>query len=312
MFSRPVLKAALALSVAIPTAALAQDATVPLADRIAVVEPAEYNELTSVHGGPGTMAFAGLFDARRDDSAQFNLGTNMLFLHRGVIHPGGGIGAHYHNYVEEMFVILSGEAEFTVDSHTSVLQAPVGAPARRGSSHAIVNHTDEPIEWMNINVSVIPGIYDAFDLGDQRTDVELDDIPQFITADLSGERLREIENYDGGQGTVQVRRALAPAVFFTPWAYFDHVVIPEGASIGPVSKEDISEVFYVMSGEGEATVSGETVAISEGYVVPAGLGEERSFSSTGTEPLELMVIGVARDMDAKLEYMASEDAAIRR
>ncbi|WP_127189788.1 hypothetical protein [Arsenicitalea aurantiaca] len=56
----------------------------------------------------------------------------------------------------------------------------------------------------------------------------------------------------------------------------------------------------------------ETVSIEEGYVVPAGLGETRAFASTGTEPLELMVIGVARDMDAKLEYMASEDAAIRR
>lgn len=311
MISRIALAAAL-LAITAPGVLAQNMVPAALADRVAITDPEEYNELTNVHGGPGTMHFAALFDARRDETARFDLGTNFLFLHRGVIDPGGGIGSHYHNYVEEMFVILSGEAEFTVDSRTSVLQSPVGAPARLGSNHAIVNHTDEPIEWLNINVSVIPGIYDAFDLNDDRTNVELDEIPQFITADLSGARLRDLEDYDGGSGPVQVRRALAPSAFFTAWSYLDHIVIPDGSSIGPIAKPEMSEVFYVLSGTGEATISGDTVAIEEGHVVPAGLGEARTFVSTGEEPLELMVIGVARDLDAKLAYMASEDAAIRR
>ena len=51
-----------------------------------------------------------------------------------------------------MFVIFDGEAQFTIDGRTSVLKAPAGAPTRAGSSHAIYNASDKPIQWMNINV----------------------------------------------------------------------------------------------------------------------------------------------------------------
>ena len=62
------------------------------------------------------------------------LDTNLWFLHRGVIEPKSGIGAHFHNYCEEMFVILDGEAQFTINGRTSTLKGPAGAPARmRGS-----------------------------------------------------------------------------------------------------------------------------------------------------------------------------------
>ncbi len=57
------------------------------------------------------------------------LDTNLYFLHRGVIQPKSGIGAHFHNQCEEMFVIFDGEAQFTIDGRTSVLKGPAGAPA---------------------------------------------------------------------------------------------------------------------------------------------------------------------------------------
>ena len=65
--------------------------------------------------------------------------TNLWFLHRGNIPPKAGIGAHFHNNCEEMFIILNGEAQFTIDGHTSVLKGPAGAPVRMGHSHAIYN-----------------------------------------------------------------------------------------------------------------------------------------------------------------------------
>ena len=83
--------------------ALAAFAKEPLAERIAHSDPAKYRKLRSVHAGAGELHFAGMFDAQT-----FN--TNFIFLHRGVIPPGGGIGHHYHNHMEEMFVILDGEA----------------------------------------------------------------------------------------------------------------------------------------------------------------------------------------------------------
>ena len=52
------------------------------------------------------------------------LDTNLIFFHRGVLLPKGGIGQHFHNKCEEMFVILDGEAQFTIDGRTSVLKGP--------------------------------------------------------------------------------------------------------------------------------------------------------------------------------------------
>src|SRR5215510_1383960 len=131
----------------------------PLAQRIAHTDPARYRKAPRVHGGAGELHFMELFG--RDT---FN--TNLIFLHRGVIPPKGGIGHHYHNHMEEMFVIFDNEAQFTVDGRTSVLQGPAGAPCRMGRSHAIYNPTDKPTEWMNIAVGSIKGKYDAADLGD--------------------------------------------------------------------------------------------------------------------------------------------------
>ena len=100
----------------------------------------------------------GLFDST-------SLNTNLIFMHRGVIPPKSGIGHHYHNQMEEMFVIFDGQAQFTIDGRTAMLQAPAGAPCRIGRSHAIYNPGDKPVEWMNIAVGSVKGKYDNFDLG---------------------------------------------------------------------------------------------------------------------------------------------------
>ncbi|PYT21502.1 MAG: hypothetical protein DMG58_32090 [Acidobacteria bacterium] len=74
----------------------------PLAKRIAHKDPSKYSREPHVHGGAGEMFFEELFNA-----AVFE--TNLLFLHRGVLPPKSGIGHHYHNQMEEMFVILDNE-----------------------------------------------------------------------------------------------------------------------------------------------------------------------------------------------------------
>ena len=141
------------------------------------------------------------------------LDTNLLFMHRGVLEPKSGIGAHFHNQCEEMFVILNGEAQFTIDGRTSLLKGPAGAPCRMGHSHAIYNASDQPVEWMNINVSALKGKYDAFNLGDGRVGAPLDPIPVFMTMLLSHDLLQPVKGMNGGKGAVRYRRALDPTIF---------------------------------------------------------------------------------------------------
>jgi len=259
----------------------------PLAQRIAHTDPSRYRVAKSVHGGAGELHYMGLFDAQT-----FN--TNVIFLHRGVIPPGGGIGHHFHNHMEEMFVIFDGEAQFTIDGRTSVLKAPAGAPCRMGHSHAIYNPSDKPVQWMNIAVGTIKGKYDAFDLGDNRVDVALDAKPVFITMKLDRALARPVDALHGGKGTVSYRRALPPEVFYTNWSYVDHYVLPAGASIGKHRHEGIEEFWYVMKGSGVAHVNQESAPVKEGDAVPVFLGETQSWDNTGGDELEFMVVGVAR------------------
>src|SRR5690349_13582195 len=188
-----------------------------LAQRIVHADPTAYRPSSAVHGGAGTMSFTALLN-RGAVTPEFN------FLHRGVIPAGAGIGHHFHNVVEEMFIILDGEAQFTIDGRTATVKGPAGVLCRTGHSHAIYNPGPSPVQWMNLNVSLIPGVYDNFDLGDTRVGAALDALPTFMTVRLDPSLLRA----PGGRGrgasaepppanAALSRRVAGPSMFSTTW-----------------------------------------------------------------------------------------------
>ena len=268
-----------------------------LAHRIGHYDPARFQHQKGVHAGAGGMSFGALLGANAVE-------PNLIFFHRGVIDPHSGIGQHFHNQCEEMFVILDGEAQFTIDGRTALLQGPAGVPDRMGHAHGIYNATDKPVQWLNINVGMSK-TYDNFDLGDTLEHQTLDAVPQFINFRLDKTLLRPQDAMDGGKGTVQYRRALSPTVFTTTWSYIDHLVIPPGASVGPRALPNLAEVYYVVSGQGSVTIGTEQAPIKDGDAIPVKLNESRAIENTGTAPLEFLIVGVAKDMAAKQELMAA-------
>jgi mannose-6-phosphate isomerase-like protein (cupin superfamily) len=274
--------AGLLASLILAGAALAQDT---LASRIAHTDPSRYRAIPHVHGGAGELDYMGLFGADV-------FTTNLIFLHRGVLPPGGGIGHHFHYQCEEMFVILDNAAQFTIDGRTSVLQGPAGAPCHMGHSHAIYNHTAQPTQWMNINVGSVHGRYDNEDLDDDRVGVPLDPKPVFSTMRLDPKLLRPVESLHGGRGTVRYRRALRPEMFQTNWGYVDHLILPTDTSDGLHRHDYMEEFYYVMSGRGRVTVGKESAEIGPGDAVPIRLREAHSFYNPNPQDLELMIVGV--------------------
>ncbi len=282
----------------------------PLAQRIGHSDPSKYQPQKALHGGPGQFNGMFILNSRA-------VQPNLNFVHRAIMEPHSGVGAHFHHIGEELFFIFDGEAQFTVDGRTAVLKGPAGALCRAGHSHAIYNATDKPVQWMGISVTNVKGASNAFNLNDPRQGVPLDPIPQFENLRLDRALLRPIENLNGGKGTASYRRALDPAVFSTPWAYIDHLLLAPKATVGSHVHRELAEVYYVMNGEGTVTVSGmadepETVAIRPGDAVPVDIGDIHSFENTGAGPLEFMVIGVCRDASKKIDSTDVPHGPMRR
>lgn len=266
------------------------NAQAKLEQRIGHTDPSKYTRSRS-HNSAGDMACELLVPPSALD-------INLNFMHRCQIMPGGGVGHHFHNSTEEMFIVFDGQAEFTIDGRTSVLSGTVGAPCRMGHSHAIYNPSDKPVEFMNINVASIKGHYDAFNLDDARVGVAKDPIPAFMTMHLDRKLLAPVANYRGGTGTVQYRRALTPDVFLTNWAYVDHLLIPAGASEGMHFHRGVEEIYYVLNGDGTVKVGDETATIHKGDAVPVRYNEPHSFLASGSGDLELMIVGVSTQKNA--------------
>jgi len=247
--------------------------------------PATYRQLNAVHAGAGQMKFTGLFGSQV-------LATNLLYLHVGEIPDKAGIGQHFHHTIEEMYVILDGEAEFTVNGRTSKIKGPALVPCKMGDAHGIYNSSGKTLKWMNFAVSTTKGRGDNFDLGDNRVGAGLDAIPQFVSGQLKRESLRPNSNAYAGNG-ILYRRIFGADVFSTSWAHVDHVIIPAGAAAGPRKLEGFEEVYYVIRGSGRITVLSDSVSIKSDHAFYGTLGESISIANTGKEDLELLVIGIS-------------------
>jgi mannose-6-phosphate isomerase-like protein (cupin superfamily) len=269
-----------------------------LAQRIGHYQPDKNTPRKAPYGGAGTFAYTRVL-------ADVSLSTPFNYMERGVIYPHSSIGEHYHGHSEELHIIIGGpDAQYTINGRTGTVPTPAGVPVRMGSSHGTYNPSaDTPIEWIDINVGLTKGS-DTYALGDSlETPPLFDKIPQFINFHMDPKLLKPVNNIDGGTGTVMYRRLLDPTVFLTPWSYVDEISMPSGAGLGTVTDPNMSEIYFVLSGTGSVKVNDEIANIKEGDAVPVDLGQTHSITQTGSEPLHLLAIGIAKDLAAKEAYI---------
>jgi mannose-6-phosphate isomerase-like protein (cupin superfamily) len=255
-----------------------------LSKRVVHNNPANYRQLNTVHAGAGQMKFAGLIGSQ-------NMATNFLYLHAGEIPDKAGIGQHFHHTIEEMYVVLDGEAEFTINGQTSKIKGPALVPCKMGNAHGIYNSSGKTLKWLNFAVSTTKGRGDNFDLNDNRVGAALDPIPQFVSSQLKRESLRSNNNAYQGNG-ILYRRVFGPDIFSTAWDHVDHVIIPSGSN-AKRQLEGIEEVYYVIKGSGTISLSDSFFAIKADDAFYGSLGEAITIANSGKEDLELLVIGIA-------------------
>lgn len=232
----------------------------------------------NIHAGAGAIDYMTLLDGS-------NFLSNILFVHRGILPPGGGIGHHFHHDCEEMYLIFDNEAEFTIDGRTSLLRGPVGVPCRMGHSHGIYNASARPTQWMNINVTKTKGVYDTFDLNDDCVGANLDTRPVFMAIDL-----RDPGDPNGNQ--LGLTRLIAPGLFAGPWRSVDRVCVRAGAIYAHRSPPNEEAFAYVLEGSGTVEASAERGVIGAGDAVALVGDADYSFKADSAGRLMLMVVGV--------------------
>lgn len=311
----------------------AKEGVTPLANRIGHTDPAKAMPGRNVHQGTGTVGMQTLLGR--------NAVKNLAFMHHGPLGPKSSIGHHFHTNSDEMFLILDGDCQFTVNGQTALIKGPVGVPCKADNSHAVYNPSAKPVDWVNFQVLIAdpvqtaPAAYGAgappqgagapsaqragnpgaqggggmarrssynysadpsalFEMGDDRSDAVLVKKPTFInTSQLTKENLRPVFNMNGGKDTVFYRRALGPGSFDSNWAFFDHLLVPVGSTVGRHYHAGVDEVYLVIKGKGKVHVNDEVADLVYGDAVPVKAGEIHSFESSATDPLEMVIYGIA-------------------
>ncbi len=111
------------------------------------------------HLGLGEIRFRRLFD-------QDMFMTNWGFVDHAFLPPGTSVGYHRHETIQECYVIIGGRGRMKVDGEVGEVARGDCIPNRIGGSHGIINHTDAPLEFINIAVCRYKGHIDFTNLED--------------------------------------------------------------------------------------------------------------------------------------------------
>ena len=97
--------------------------------------------------------------------------TNWGFLDHALLPPGTSVGYHRHDTIQECYVIIGGRGRMKVDGEVGDVTEGDCIPNRIGGSHGIINHTDAPLEYLNIAVCRQKGHIDFTNLDDDLSDL---------------------------------------------------------------------------------------------------------------------------------------------
>jgi mannose-6-phosphate isomerase-like protein (cupin superfamily) len=135
--------------------ALAQDSFV----RTGSFAQAELAWRDAIHGGCGQIATRHVLKPE-------DFHSSWTFLDHAVLSEGGSVGYHYHDALEESFVVLNGQGLMTIDDETFEVGPGSVTWQGIGAGHGIYNPSPEELEFVRIAVAQRDEEYTTIDLHD--------------------------------------------------------------------------------------------------------------------------------------------------
>lgn len=123
------------------------------------VDAAQLTWRGAIHGGSGRIATKHLW--RPEEFA-----SSWAFIDHAVLGQGGSVGYHYHDALEESFVVLSGKGWMTVRDETFEVGAGSVTFQRIGEGHGIYNPQDADLAFLRLAVALPDEAFTTVDLHD--------------------------------------------------------------------------------------------------------------------------------------------------
>jgi len=222
-----------------------------------------------------------------------SLGSVLTGLSVCEIAPGGSLDPHVHSF-EEGFYVLFGEAVFACNGEAYLLKAGDYGVAKVGALHGWRNTGNAPVRWLQMNApqpkpqgkerdtffkkdATAPSAAPPLDVNDRRGNLlgHFDEtmIPPVgertnVAAGLEGVFLKWM--IDENFGSIHHRMLF---IEYQP-----------GVSIG-LHDHTFEEAYYLLSGEVQGVLDGQTYLAKPGDVLWTGVGCVHSFANVGSAPV---------------------------
>lgn len=125
----------------------------------AQLDPASLRWRPAIHGGSGRIATRHIWGP--DDFV-----TSFTFLDHAILDPGGSVGYHYHEALEESFFILRGDGLMTIEDRTFDVGPDSVTWQGVEEGHGIYNPHDQELEFVRIAVAQSGQQFTTIDLND--------------------------------------------------------------------------------------------------------------------------------------------------
>lgn len=113
----------------------------------------------AIHGGSGRIATRHVL--RPEDFY-----STWTFLDHAVLGAGGSVGYHYHDALEECFVVLSGRGLMTIDDETFEVSPGSVTWQGIGQAHGIYNPGPDELDFLRVAIAQPDEEYTTIDLHD--------------------------------------------------------------------------------------------------------------------------------------------------